>query len=393
MRSGRIAGAIVLAGLIALAPGAGAGGVVRVARWQTMGSFLRLTIELSEAVKNNVRNEISEKELFYIELDGITQGFKSFPPPPGGMGVRRIQSSYYPSHDLQRFVFHVDPGVKFEVTSLVNPPRLVVDIARENRPLSQTSTSKKVVVIDPGHGGVSTGARSRSLVGGRYVWEKDVVLSYARRLEQLINQSPNMRAVLTRRDDSYVSLNDRVRFAVEHDGDVFISLHCNSTPGTRPVSAEGLEIYTWNEKAIADAALKYLESLENDAEVSIRVNGRRDPTLKKVLGNMLGDILDQQKSLSELLAREVYGAMTTKLDYYRNRGRGVKSARFKVLENYEMPAILIELGFMPNPREVKKLCDPQFQDESVRAIYNGLCAYFSQSDKTFSPRYIEVAGH
>lgn len=376
-----------------LIPDLAGAAAVRYARWENMGSYARLTIEVSEMVKNNVRNEISENGSFYIDLSGISPGFKQFPPPPGGLGVTRIQSTYFPSTRIQRFIFYVQPDSKFEVTTLVNPARLVIDIAREDKPLAVSSpTRKKVIVIDPGHGGVSTGARSRSLVNGKYVWEKDVVLDYARRLERVINDSPNMRAVMTRRTDTFVSLGDRVKFAVDHDGDIFISLHCNSAPGTKPIKAEGLEIYTWNEKAITTAAMKHLEGLENDAAVSTKINGRHDPNVKKLLGNMMGDMLAQQKSLSEMLANDVYGTMR-QMDYYKTRGRGVKSARFIVLENYEMPAILVELGFMPNPREVKKLCEPAFQEESVRAIYNGLCRYFTKADQTFLPVYVTAAGN
>jgi N-acetylmuramoyl-L-alanine amidase len=363
---------------------------VRSVRWENHGTYLRLTVELSQAVKSNVRNEIAQKRLFYVDLSHITKGVKNFPPPPGGMGVRRVQSSYYPSHDLQRFVFYVDPDVKFEVTNLVLPSRLVIDITHGSKSLSINSARKKVVVIDPGHGGMSTGARSRSKVKGKYLWEKDIVMQYCLRLEKLINASPNMRAVLTRRNDTYVSLTGRIDKAVKAEGDLFISVHCNSVPGTRPSKASGLEIWTWSDKGTSSAAHKFLISLENDEEVTLRVNGKHDKELKQVLGTMMGDMLDQQKSLSSLLAQQVYGNML-KVSYYKSRGRGIKSARFKVLENYEMPAILIELGFMPNPTEVKKLADPRFQRESTTAIFNGINAYFAKADKTFSPRFINLA--
>jgi N-acetylmuramoyl-L-alanine amidase len=363
---------------------------VRSARWEDKGDFLRLTISLSQNVKNNIRNEINSKGYFYVDLSGVSRGFKKFPSPPGDRGILQIRSQYFPSHNLQRFLIYVRKDTKFEVSTLVTPPRLVVDIAPNNQSLSRQTNRKKIVIIDPGHGGVSTGARSRSKVNGKYVWEKDIVLRVAKRLEQLINQSTNMQAYLTRRSDTYVALNDRRSFAVQAGGDVFVSLHCNSIPGTKPGKARGLEIFTWNEKSSADAALRYLESLENDSEVSLKVKGRNDPALRQMLGTMMGERLAQQEALSELLAQKTYGSML-KLSYYKSYHRGIKRARFKVLENYEMPSILIELGFMSNPRELKYLVGRKFQDQQTRAIYNGLNYYFQRCDTMFQPSYRTLA--
>jgi len=178
-----------------------------------------------------------------------------------------------------------------------------------------------------------------------------------------------------------MGLQERTDFASQNRGDLFISLHTNAVPipsmGGR---ARGFEIWVWDQNGNKSAAAKALESLEND-DGSVTQNN------SNLIGAIMRDALQSQALTSRKVAQVVHSAFIED-PYFRRHDRGIQGAKFKVLEIYDMPSILIEMGFITHPEEVKLLFQARFQQDLAEATYRGIVRYYEQSDSTFprSPR-------
>lgn len=221
-----------------------------------------------------------------------------------------------------------------------------------------------VIVIDPGHGGKDVGCH------GHKVNEKDIALEIAQKLGAMVSEAhPEIRIRYTRTDDSFVPLHQRVAMANEDDVDLFISLHCNAL---KDPSAHGIETYvmgihTSNENmAIAkrENDVIHLEDLSGfssdydpySAEGHIMLAMQQQSTL--------------EKSIS--LAGFTQEAISSKTSF---RDRGVKQAGFVVLRKVLVPSILVEAGFISNPKDVKLLKSAQHQSKIAESILHGITEY------------------
>jgi N-acetylmuramoyl-L-alanine amidase len=230
------------------------------------------------------------------------------------------------------------------------------------------------IIIDPGHGGHHKGGVG--IINGRQVYEKDLAIAVAEKLERHFQRDPRFEVRLTRREDVYVGLYERTVRASQLEGDLFISIHANAVEGKAAQQrARGFEIWTWNRTANRSAAAKAIERLENDDPGMTRENNR-------ILTSMMMDALESQALISRRVAQAVH-SRAIQHPYLKRHDRGIDSARFKVLEIYDMPSILMELGFMTHPEEVKMLFDPSFQDDWALIMYEGIIRYYEQSDPTF----------
>jgi len=137
-------------------------------------------------------------------------------------------------------------------------------------------------------------AIERRLKAHTAIWEKEVNLLIAKVLKEVINSSPNMTAFLTRTHDKDMTLTERIAFAERHRGDVFLSIHCNATRGYEATRAQGIELFYWNEKGSDNAAVRYLEELENEGQLNIN-GSKENATLFK---NLLKDKLEVEKNKS-----------------------------------------------------------------------------------------------
>jgi len=194
------------------------------------------------------------------------------------------------------------------------------------------------VVIDPGHGGDDHGARGSR--GG--LLEKDLVLDVSLRLAALLEER-GMRVVLTRRDDRYVSLEERTSIANDARGDLFVSVHANAS---RIRNARGIETFFVSLEA-SDEAAQRIANLENQAFTgeSVAAKIADDPLLA-----ILGDLIATEHLVeSQEFARLVQGRLAS------TRSRGVKQAPFVVLMGVQMPAALVEIGFLTNPADERDL--------------------------------------
>ena len=210
------------------------------------------------------------------------------------------------------------------------------------------------VVIDPGHGGKDTGA-----IGPHGVREKDVALSIAKRLAARLRVL-GFTAVLTRKDDSFIALDERTRIANEAKADLFVSIHCNAA---RKRTLAGIETWTLNVASDRYAArLSAFENAEDERTVS---------DLRLILADLAtkanaGDARELAQSVQSALVRGLRSRIGKVTDH------GVKQALFYVLLGAHMPSILVETAFLSNPAEEARLRSAKYQDGAAEAIARGV---------------------
>ncbi len=199
-----------------------------------------------------------------------------------------------------------------------------------------------IIVIDPGHGGDDTGA-----IGSSGKKEKDITLSVALELEKQLKKNTKARVILTRRDDSYITLEERTAIANKKNADIFISIHANSA---RRKAASGVETFFMSVNATDDEA-RELAAIENNAGADDGANGTDEQSdfLKKILWDLARNVAHHESSR---LAQHIHERLT---DGIGVKNRGIKQAPFRVLAGADMPAVLVEVGFISNPKEERRL--------------------------------------
>lgn len=294
------------------------------------------------------------------------------------------------SNNSVRVVVDIKSFKRYKVFSLRDPFRIVIDVwgsadsrlARQKKPgmpskkngkLPTSALAKQLalgvsrIIIDPGHGGRDYGAPGY-LKG---VHEKDVVLQIARRLANKIRKELKSEVFLTRNSDKFLTLEERTAIANTKSADLFISIHTNSHKDRR---AFGIETYFLNlatdDEAIRVAAMENATSTKNISD----------------LQTILSDLMQNAKiNESSRLAGYVQGSMVRHLRnkrYGRIKDKGVKQAPFYVLLGAQMPAVLVETSFISNPRECKRLINPQYQERLCEAIIMGIRTYIKETSPT-----------
>lgn len=214
------------------------------------------------------------------------------------------------------------------------------------------------VVLDPGHGGHDQGT-----IGAGGLVEKDLVLDVAKRLGALIEKRLGAEVVYTRTDDTFIPLEERTALANERQADLFLSLHANSSPYR---SVAGIETFYLNFTSSKDAL-----------EVAARENASSQKTVHE-LRDLIQKITLQDKSEE---SREFAGRIQDSLYAFAARtnaaarNRGVKKAPFVVLIGAVMPSVLVEIGFLTNPREEALLKRPEHRQRLAEALYRGVARY------------------
>jgi len=225
-------------------------------------------------------------------------------------------------------------------------------------PAQNKSFRDVLVVIDPGHGGKDPGA-----IGKKGTREKEVTLRIATKLQGLIEHRLGTKVLLTRTNDRFLELEDRVAFANSQKADVFLSIHVNSHPQR---SIKGLEVYHFG-KASDPRAL----------EVAARENGmtleENAPPWQFIIADKLNDQKIQESQTFAWTTRETL--LNTLTKQYAVKDHGVKTAPFYVLRFTTMPSILAEVAFVSNPSEEKRLRSRQYQNYVAEGMYKGIQAY------------------
>ncbi|MBI3399126.1 MAG: N-acetylmuramoyl-L-alanine amidase, partial [Deltaproteobacteria bacterium] len=205
----------------------------------------------------------------------------------------------------------------------------------------------KTIVIDPGHGGEDSGA-----IGPSGIKEKDITLEIAKKLEKLILQKMDVKVILTRTDDTFIPLDERTNIANKNEADLFISIHANASYRK---GADGVETYFLSFEA-SDEDAKRTAAFEN----SVASMGRKTETnntddLKTILMDMAQtSVLNESSQLAEVIQENLCKVL-------KGENRGVKQAPFIVLAGAAMPAALVEIGFISNAQEEKRLASKEMQ--------------------------------
>jgi N-acetylmuramoyl-L-alanine amidase len=262
------------------------------------------------------------------------------------------------------------PEVVGDAYQLQNPPRIVLDFRKGaapapgavqplpglNRP--QEAPGIHTIVIDAGHGGKEVGA-----VGPTGVFEKNITLAIARKLAASLSSKIGARVVLTRDDDSVVSLDQRTALANQYNADLFLSVHLNAAVVR---DAKGSETYFLSLAASDELAKKAAETENTTAAAA---GSTRDADLKLILWDLAQQAyLDESSRFAQAIQEEMNAATGVS-------NRGVKQAPFKVLVGATMPAALVEVGFISNPEEEAKLQTDAFQDLMVDAVTRAVQRY------------------
>jgi len=215
------------------------------------------------------------------------------------------------------------------------------------------------IVIDAGHGGHDTGT-----IGPDGLMEKDVVLDVALRLGRLLETRLGADVIYTRDDDTFIPLETRTAIANEHQADLFISIHANSSSDP---DARGVETYYLNFTSDPDA----LDVAARENAVSQRSIFQLQDLVKKIT---LKDKIDESRELATDVQESLYAGLAAKHSSTL-RDRGVKKAPFVVLIGANMPSILAEISFLSNPTDEASLETPEYRQKIAEALYKGIAKY------------------
>ncbi|MCB1380010.1 MAG: N-acetylmuramoyl-L-alanine amidase [Alphaproteobacteria bacterium] len=222
---------------------------------------------------------------------------------------------------------------------------------------------RKLIVIDPGHGGIDPGA-----IGLKKTLEKDVVLAFGLHLRDHLSKDGRYEVVMTRSGDEFLTLRDRVRVAREREADLFIAIHADTVRGP---AASGATIYTLSEKA-SDAEAEALAHKENRADI---IGGLDLGTENEEVAGILIDLAQREsKKHAVFFARKAVNEMRTVTHF---TGKPLRSAGFVVLKAPDVPSVLVELGYLSTAKDETQLSSPKWQDAVSAAMARAVDKYFS----------------
>jgi N-acetylmuramoyl-L-alanine amidase len=248
-------------------------------------------------------------------------------------------------------------GVSAETTATVT-----VDPGAAAAAANEAAGTRPLVVIDPGHGGIDNGASA-----GNGVHEKDIVLAFALALQDVLVESGQFDVALTREDDTFLRLEERVALARQNKADLFISLHADSF---QQEEIRGASVYTRDERA-TDILDKVLADGENKTDI---IAGFAVPEMQPAVVDILLDLMRRQMRVQAYLAAQ---AITKELAPSVSLRRfPVRQADFFVLQAPDVPSILVELGFLSNARDIANLQQSDWRDRAVAALARGIAGYF-----------------
>jgi N-acetylmuramoyl-L-alanine amidase len=231
---------------------------------------------------------------------------------------------------------------------------------------------RPVVVIDPGHGGPDNGTQSGNET------EKNLVLDFSLALRDRIEKGGKYRVVMTRNDDTFVPLNDRVRIARNQSAALFVSIHADALP-RREGDAQGATIYTLSDRA-SDAEAERLAEAENKADAIGGVNLTEEPT---EVADILIDLAQREtRTFSNRFARILMGEMKTATRMHKHP---LKSAGFRVLKAPDVPSVLVELGYVSNKDDLEHLVSENWRSRTAGSVAHAVDAFFAKRLATAGP--------
>ncbi|MPZ56791.1 MAG: AMIN domain-containing protein [Rhizobiales bacterium] len=237
-------------------------------------------------------------------------------------------------------------------------------IRKAERVVPAEGDQRPLIVIDPGHGGIDEGTHAAN-----GVTEKAIVLEFGKRLREHLEKAGKYRILMTRTDDSYVALGERVRFARVNKAALFISIHADALARNEGV-AKGASIYTLSDTA-SDAEAARLAEVENRADVIAGVDLTAEPN---DVADILIDLAQREtRAFSGQFARTLSGEMKTVARMHKNP---LKSAGFRVLKAPDVPSVLLELGYVSNRDDLKLITSESWQSRTSEAVVQAVKTYF-----------------
>jgi len=231
-------------------------------------------------------------------------------------------------------------------------------------PAKPPGETRRIVVIDPGHGGIDPGTMVASIS------EKAVVLAFGKALKEQLEASGRYRVVLTRDDDRFVSLSDRVQTGRNEQADLFISIHADSLMQAQDV--RGATVYTRSERA-TDAEAAKLAAKENEADAAAGLETREE--VQDVAGILMDLARRETRTFTGVFARNLVEKLGGSIKMHKIP---LRSARFWVLSAPDVPSVLIELGYMSSPKDAELLNSPEWRGKAVTAVSAAVDDYFAR---------------
>jgi len=338
----------------------------------------RAVIDLSEKTEFRADKLINPDRIFIDIMGSISKLEDTSKQIKIDDGVIKTVRTAQFNQEITRVVFDLYQEARYELFSLIEPDRVVIDIFKPGKEIAVSETlpvkpegktapgpeitGKRVVIIDPGHGGKDPGA-----IGPTGLKEKDVTLGIALYLEKLL-KGTGIRTYLTRSKDEFIYLEARTNFANQKNGFVFVSLHANSVLNHRP-SAKGIETFVLSSKYIG-ASARDVADRENRAS-------RAHPEVDTDLALIIADLEESANIKYSLDFAEIVQKKLA--NYLKLEDRGVKQAPFVVLKGANMVAVLVEVAFISNPKEEKLLKNKEFKQKSAQALFEAIKYYIENT--------------
>lgn len=271
--------------------------------------------------------------------------------------------------DRTTFVETLAPASRPELRPALAEAPLAIAAApsKPDSPAAQAAPAdaRPVIVIDPGHGGPDNGTQWDGAS------EKNLVLTFSLALRDRIEKSGKYRVVMTRTDDTFIPLDDRVKFARGQSASLFVSIHADALP-RREGDAQGASIYTLSDRA-SDAEAERLAETENKADAIGGVNLTEEPT---EVADILIDLAQREtRTFSNRFARLLMTEMKTATRMHKNP---LKSAGFRVLKAPDVPSVLVELGYVSNKDDLEHLQSDNWRSRTVGSVAHAIDMFFAK---------------
>ena len=325
-------------------------GILRIKIYGGRLNPLKLTVPEGKGLFNRVRAEQTEHDAYlFFDVKRAAARFKVEFESAGEVLERE-----------RKLVIFLERGELPEIPDVDYAGKRMLEIL-DDEAVGRERTPIRIIAVDPGHGGVDNGK-----VGVTGVLEKDVNLEVALMLRNRLENELGFEVLLTRQSDELIPFDERVEIANSAEADVFISIHCN---GWYSPSAGGVETFF-----LAPARTEEEARLAREENASIRFeNSDLDPAevddLDFILWDMVqNEFINESSELAEIVQKEL-------VDELDIRNRGVKQGGLRVLKGLRMPAVLVELAFLSNPKEEELLTDRDFRERAIRGIVEAIRRY------------------
>jgi len=338
--------------------------ITDISYW-SYADYTRVVITLSDSAEFT-KGRLSNPDRLYFDIKNsrISKEIRTVLPVGNGM-LKSVRAGQF-NESTVRVVLDFEKINNYKII-LEDPTKVIIDIYGDT-----VVSSKKRIVIDPGHGGHDPGA-----MGPNKLCEKDVVLDVALKLKKILSEDPNFEVYLTRDRDVFLKLEERTAIANSKNADLFVSIHANASPRK---DAKGIETYflNWTD----DMGSMKVAAREN------QISLKKMRSMKKemdVLDIELADLKrDHKRDESNKLANYIQMTMTGEMNrnYSHITDLKVKWAMFYVLFGAQMPSVLVEVSFISNPLEEKLLSKNSYREDLARSIASGIKRYMLSSPET-----------